>query len=228
MNDLSIEVTGGLLIVSALMLNLGWTLLPVKLGVFLEAADFAKIRPRFQSWIWLFRIHLFGFVMTVMALIALASLQSASWARIVLWPGVGVCGAGLIVISLAAAFYYHFGAWGSIDMADKTPDQVQEFVESLQVTTEYVTCLMRFGRVFFGFGQVVLAIGLWLAGGLPLWIAIATGVLGLAAIVLTMALPDDLEYYAPVFHLNTVWLFVMGWVVLRGGVELAAQVAAVL
>lgn len=216
MTDFSVEVTGGLLIASALMLNLGWTLLPVKLGVFLKAEDFSKIRPRFHTWIWLFRIHLFGFVMTFMALVALASLLSGSWARILLWPAVGVCGAGLIVLALAGAFYYHFGAWGSLDMAEKSADQVNEFVESLQVTTEYVTCLMRFGRVFFGFGQIVLAIGLWFHGGLPLGIVIATGILGLAAIVLTMALPDDLEYYAPVFHLNTVWIAVVGWVVLRG------------
>ncbi len=223
MTDLSVEVTGGLLIASALMLNLGWTLLPVKLGVFLKVEDFSNVHSRLRTWIWLFRIHLFGFVMTFMALIALASLLSNTWARIVLWPAVGVCGAGLIISALAAAFYYHFGAWGAIDMAGKSSDQIQEFVESLQVTTEYVTCLMRFGRVFFGFGQIVLGIGLWLGGGLPPWIAITAAALGLAAITLTMARPDDLEYYAPVFHLNTVWLLATGWVILGSGRELAAQ-----
>jgi hypothetical protein len=75
---------------------------------------------------------------------------------------------------------------------------------------------MRFGRVFFGFGQIVLATGLWLGGGLPSWIAISAVILGLAAIVVTMALPDDLEHYAPVFHLNTLWLLAIGWVVWGG------------
>ena len=226
MTDLSVEVTGGLLIASALMLNLGWTLLPVKLGAFLKVEDFSNVHSRLLTWILLFRIHLFGFVVTAMALIALASLLSKSWTRILLWPAVGVCGAGLIVMALAAAFYYHFGAWGAVDMAGKSRDQIQAFVDSLQVTTEYVTCLMRFGRVFFGFGQIVLAIGLWLGGGLPPWIAIAAAVLGFAAIAVTMARPDNLEYYAPVFHLNTVWLLATGWVVLRTGGELAAQLPA--
>ncbi len=223
MTDLSVQVTGGLLIASALMLNLGWSLLPVKLGVFLEPEDFSNIHRRLRTWIWLFRIHLFGFVVAFMALIALASLLSNTWARIILWPAVGVCGTGLMVTALAAAFYYHFGAWGAIDMADKSADQIKEFVESLQVTTEYVTCLMRFGRVFFGFGQIVLAIGLWVDGGLPPWLAVIAAALGLAAIVLTMALPDDLESYAPVFHLNTVWLLTIGWVVLRSSGDLVTQ-----
>lgn len=221
MSDLSVEVTGGLLIAAAVMLNLGWSLLPVKLGVFLEPEVFGRIGRCFRRWIWLFRIHLFGFVMSSMGLVALVALASHDWTRILLWPAVAVCVAGLIVMALAAAFYYHFGAWGSIDMAGKPAAEVEAFVDSLRVTTEYVTCLKRFGRVFFGFGQVVLAIGLWLGGGLPPWVVLATALLGLAAIVLTMARPDDLVSYAPIFHLNTVWLLAVGWVVLARGGELA-------
>ncbi|MCP4202853.1 MAG: hypothetical protein GY769_13095 [bacterium] len=58
---------------------------------------------------------------------------------------------------------------------------------------------------------------------MPPRIAITSAVVGLAAIAMTMALPDDLEYYAPVFHLNSLWLLAIGWVVLRSG-DLAGQI----
>ena len=58
--------------------------------------------------------------------------------------------AGLLVSALGGAFYYHHGAWGSIELAGKPPEAAQAFVDALRVDTEYVTCLVRFGRVFGG------------------------------------------------------------------------------
>ena len=94
-------------------------------------------------------------------------------------------------------------------MQGKSDDAKASFVDSLQVTTEYVTCLVRFGRVFFGLGQLVLAFGFW-ALGAPIWVSVATGLLGVAAMALTMGLPDELDYYHPVFHLNALWFLVAG------------------
>ena len=215
MDLLAKQVTGWLFIAGALMLWLGWVLLPVRLGTFFDARDFSRILARFRLWIWLFRLHLFGYVVAAMALIALATLLAASGARIIVWPAVAVAGAGLIVSALAAAFYYHFGAWGALDMKGKPPEAVQEFVASLKVSTEYVTCLVRFGRVFFGFGQLALAAGLLLGGATPAWVAISAAVLGIAAMAITMGLPDNLEYYHPVFHLTALWLLGTGVAILN-------------
>src|SRR5215210_2370743 len=126
-----------------------------------------------------------------MALVALATSVAASEARVLVRPGVAVAAAGAVTGALAAAFYYHFGAWGALDLADKPADTVRAFVGSLRVGTEYVTCLVRFGRVFFGLGQVVLAVGLLHGGVLPPWLIAGAGVLGVAAMVVTMAFPDD-------------------------------------
>jgi hypothetical protein len=90
-------------------------------------------------------------------------------------------------------------------------------VASLAVPTEYVTCLVRFGRVFSGLGLAVLGIALvqWpvLAGGR--WLGSAALGLGVAAMALTMALPDALDLYLPLFHLLCLWLAAVGAMALR-------------
>jgi hypothetical protein len=215
MTHFATQVTGWLFISAAIMLWVGWVLLPVHLGPFFAATDFLRLYRSLRRWIWLYRMHLFGYVVTMMAFVALGTLLADTLARIVVWPAVAVAGAGLIVAALAAAFYYHFGAWGALDMQGKPPEALQHFVESLHVSTEYVTCLVRFGRVFFGLGQVALAIGFLLGGLMPLWLTVSAAVLGLAGMALTMAFPDNLEFYKPVFHLTALWLAAVGVVVLR-------------
>ncbi len=69
---------------------LGWMIMPVHIGVYFEPGDFAAIHEHFHLWIWMYRVHLFGYVVAGMAVVALA---------------------GLIVGALGATFYYHHGAW---------------------------------------------------------------------------------------------------------------------
>ncbi len=47
-------------------------------------------------------------------------------------------------------------------------------------------------------------------------------VMGVAGMVITMGLPDDLDFYMPVFYLNTLWLIAMGIVTLRSGIRMEA------
>ena len=211
MNNFEIQVTGGLFLAAAFMLWVGWTLLPAKIGAYFVPQDFAAVGTRRRLWIWLYRLHLFGYIVATMAFIALATLVAGSVGRIIVWPAVGVLGAGLILLAIASAFYYHFGAWGSNDMEGKDDATIRGFVDSLRVSTEYVTCLTRFGRVFLGVGQVVLMVGLLLPDAMwPMWLVGAGGILGLIGMGLTMGLPDDLSLYRPVFHMNALWLVAMG------------------
>mgnify|MGYP004293029043 CR=1 FL=1 len=215
MNQFEAQVTGGLLIVSALMLWLGWVLLPAKIGAYFEAGDFAAVNEKRRLWIWLYRLYLFGYVVGLMAVFALATLVSDEPGRIVVWPAVGVLSAGFLMTALAYAFYYHFGAWGALDMDGQSGATIADFIGSLRVSTEYVTCLVRFGRVFIGVGQLALVIGLSLSAGVwPIWLLGAGGLLGLAGMGLTMGLPDNLALYQPVFHLNALWLAALGAVTL--------------
>ncbi|HEX5387309.1 MAG TPA: hypothetical protein VFW66_11445 [Gemmatimonadales bacterium] len=216
MNGLASQVSGWFFVAAAALTWLGWFLLPAKPGAFFAADDFTRIRTRYSAWIWLYRFHIFGYVITLMAAAALA-VRIDGAARALAWPGLAVLAAGALVSALGAAFYYHMGAWGAMDVGKQTGNAASAFLPPLQVATHYATCLVRFGRVFFGLGQVVLAAGLIVDGTLPLWIAVAAAVLGLAAMGVTMLLPDELERYRPIFHLNAAWMAALGIVLLLAG-----------
>jgi hypothetical protein len=224
-DDFAARFTGGAFVAAALMLWLGWFLLPVRPGTFFAPEVFGQIHSHFHFWIWMYRIHLFGMIVTVIALFALAARIAGSPARVLVWPGAAVASAGMIVSALAAAFYYHHGAWGALALAGKTPPDAQAFVESLRVDTEYVTCLVRFGRVFGGLGLVVLAWGILRYRFLPAWSGGLGGLVGLSAMAVTMGLPDQLSYYLPIFHVLALWMLATGIVIFRspnvGGEERA-------
>lgn len=217
MTAFGLKVCGSLFVAAAAMLWLGWTLLRVRpLGFFLPR-QFAEIRADYRRWIWLYRVHIFGYLVTIMGAAALAAAVVAPEARVLMWPGLAVLATGSLVGALGAAFYYHMGAWGALDLAGRGEDEIARFIAGLKVLTHYATCLVRFGRVFFGLGQVVLAAGLLHGGILPGWVAFTGGLLGFAAIGVTMAKPDELERYRPIFHLNAAWMLILGLVMLRAG-----------
>jgi hypothetical protein len=224
--DFASRFTGGALITVALMLWLGWLLLPVHIGTFFDPRVFGRIHEHFHVWIWRYRIHLFGMIVTVIALVALAALVVDSPSRVLVWPGAAVASSGMIVGALAAAFYYHHGAWGALALAGKTLQVAQEFADALRVDTEYVTCLVRFGRVFGGLGLVVLAWGVLRFRLLPVWSGLVAGIIGLSTMALTMGLPDHLSYYQPIFHANVLWMLATGFVLFRGDVDTSHAPAA--
>lgn len=211
-------VTGTFLVAGALMYWLGWILLPHKVSHFFKADDFVAVGPRVTLWLWIYRVHLFGHLVIVMAMAALATLFTADPRGSLVWPAAFVLGAGMVVGCLAKAWYYHYAVWGGLEVqgrpADEGVAEARRLAERLDLTTHYVTCLTRFGRVFFGLGQVVLAAGLWGGAVLPDWWALAAAILGVAAMALTMLLPDHLHLFRPVFHLNTLWLVAGGAVLL--------------
>jgi hypothetical protein len=204
---------------AAMLLWGGWLLLPVRIGTYFQPDDFGRVAERFHFWIWMYRLHLFGMVISAIALVALASLVTESAAKVLVWPGAAIATAGLIVGAVGAAFYYHHGAWGALELRGKSAEDAARFVEALRVDTEYVTCLVRFGRVFSGLGLVLVGSGLIKGRMLPGWLGWWAVVLGLAGMGVTMLLPDRMELYMPVFHAGAVWLAAMGVTVLRSGIN---------
>lgn len=218
--DFESRFAGGAFIAAALMLAFGWILLPVHIGTYFAPDVFPQIQGHFHFWIWMYRIYLFGLITSVIAFFAVAALVANSPSRVLVWPGAAVASAGMIVSALAAAFYYHHGAWGTLKLAGASPEAAQAFVNDLRVDTEYVTCLVRFGRVFGGLGLVVFAWGILRYGILPRWNGVLAGFIGLTAMALTMGLPDQLSYYMPVFYALVFWQFAMGIVIWRSGINL--------
>lgn len=216
--DFATDVTGWFFLAGALMLWAGRVLLPCRVGMFFRSDDFHAIGTRLQLWLWLYRIHLFGVVVSALALVALAAvLANQPAVRILVWPGVAVAVAGLIVGGVGSAFYYHFGVWGALE-TKKAPDAAKDLVESLCLPTHYITCLVRFGRVFCGLGLTVLAAGLLRGEVLPWWVGGGAAGLGVAAMALTMAWPDNWTLYTPVFHLQALWLAATGAYLLLYGI----------
>ncbi len=215
-NDFASRFTGGAFVAAALMLWFGWFLLPERIDTFFAPEVFGGIREHFHFWIWMYRIHLFGLIVAVIAFFAFSALVADSPARVLIAPGAAVASAGMLVSALAAAFYYHHGAWGSLELAGKSPAAAQAFVDALRVDTEYITCLVRFGRVFGGLGLVVLAWGILRFALLPAWCGRIAGLIGLSAMALTMALPDHLSYYLPIFHALVLWMLATGWLIMKG------------
>lgn len=216
-SDFATRFTAYAFLAAAVMLWGGWAALPAHIGTFFRPDDFAAVNEHWWWWVWAFRFHLFGMVVTAMALVSLASLAVHSEARVMIWPGVVIASAGMIVGAVGAAFYYHHGAWGAREMDGKSAQELTAFVEALRVDTEYITCLVRFGRVFSGLGLLFVGWGLNRWRLLPAWVGwLAVGV-GLASMAVTMLLPDRMSLYLPIFHVKAVWLALTGATILRRG-----------
>jgi hypothetical protein len=201
----AVRVVGGAFLAAALMLWGGWALLHRRIGMFFVPDDFARVGARLHAWLWLYRVHLFGMVTSALAVMALAALLADRPARLLVWPGAAVAVAGFIVGAAGSAFYYHFGVWGAMETKGKPQPAASELVAALRLPTHYVTCLVRFGRVFSGLGLLVLAVGLLLWPVLPLWLGWFAAAVGLAVMAVTMLFPDNWTLYTPIFHLQAMW-----------------------
>src|SRR5262245_22989475 len=126
LRDFTTDVTGWLFLAGAVMLWGGGVLLPRRVGMFFCGDDFPAIGARLQLWLWLYRVHLVGVVVSALALVALAALLANQPAvRVLVWPGTAVAVAGLIVGAIGSAFYYHFGVWGALETR-KTPHAAKD------------------------------------------------------------------------------------------------------
>jgi hypothetical protein len=216
--DFETRFTGWAFVVAALMLELGWYLSPHHVGEYLVASDFTEIGKNLWTWIWMYRIHIFGWVIMVISMFALASITLKKPYRVIIAPGAGMVAIGSITLAIASAFYYNFGAWGVGETMGKPAVEIQEFMDNILYTNQYVTCFVRFGRVFSGVGLVLLGIGLVKSKTVQAWLGWFTSLLGLAAMAIIMGIPDNYEIYKPLFHVKVIWLALMGLVILRRGI----------
>ncbi|MFT6867951.1 MAG: hypothetical protein ACJA08_002798 [Cyclobacteriaceae bacterium] len=218
--DFETSFTGWSFIVAALLLWGGWALSSHHIGEYIVASDFVAIGEDVWYWIWMFRFHIFGWVTMAVAMFSFVSMTARKPFRVVIVPGAGMIIVGTFTLAIAAAFYYNFGAWGVGQTAGKSPAEIQEFVDSILFTNQYVTCFVRFGRIFSGVGLVLLGYALMKWKMVPLWLGGFTALLGLVAMGIILAIPDNFEIYKPMFHAKVVWLMMMGITLLWRGVNL--------
>ena len=222
--DFETNFTGWAFIVAALLLWFGWALSPHHIGEYIVASDFEAIGENLWTWIWMYRIHIFGWVTMGIALFALVSVTARKPYRVLILPGAGMLIIGTFTLAIANAYFYNFGAWGVGQTAGKSAVEIQAFVNDILYTNQYVTCFIRFGRVFSGVGLVLLGYGLIKWHIVSKWLGWFTLLLGLAAMAVVMGIPDNYEIYKPLFHVKVIWLVAMGVVVLVKGVHLPKSV----
>ena len=217
--DIETKFTAYFFIASALMLWIGWFLSPHNIGEYIVSSDFESIGENIWFWIWMFRIHIFGWVTMAIAIFALVSITAQKPNRAILVPGAGMTIVGTFTIAIAMAFYYNFGAWGVGETSGKSPEEIALFMESILYTNQYVTCFVRFGRIFSGVGLVLLGYGFVKWKILPSWLSWFTVLLGLVAMLVILFIPEYYEHYKPLFHVKAAWLMIMGIVIITRGIN---------
>lgn len=217
---LETKFTGWSFITAAILLWGGWFLSPHHIGEYVQDSDFSRIGEDLWYWIWMYRIHIFGWVTMGIAMFSLISMSMNGPYRVLLLPGAGMVIVGTFTLAIAAAFYYNFGAWGIGMTAGKSAAEIQQFMDSILPTNQYVTCFVRFGRIFSGVGLVLLGLGFVKWKIINLWMGWFTALLGLAAMGVILAIPDNFEIYKPLFHVKALWLAMMGITILIKGMFL--------
>lgn len=221
--DFETKFTGWAFIIAAIFLLLGQELSPHRVAEFFVPSDFNAIGENLWYWIWMYRIHLFGWVIMAIALFSFATMTNKKPYRIVLMPGIGITIAGIFVMALGAAFYYTYGAWGSGKIADMNPAELSVFMNDLTITNQYFTCLVRFGRIFPGAGLALIGVGLFTWRIVPKWIGGFTFILGMVAMCTILFISDNFEAYKPIFYVKVAWLIIMGATLLKNGINLPEE-----
>ncbi|WP_411895966.1 hypothetical protein [Winogradskyella sp. A2] len=212
--------TGWAFILAALLLWFGWALSPHHIGEYIVASDFEAIGESVWTWIWIYRIHIFGWVTMGISLFALVAATARKPYRVVILPGAGMVIIGTFTLAIANAYFYNFGAWGVGETAGKTAMEIEAFVNDILYTNQYVTCFIRFGRVFSGVGLVLLGFAFIKWNMVSKLLGWFTALLGLAAMAVIMGIPDNFEIYKPLFQVKVLWLVAMGVVILKNGINL--------
>lgn len=212
--------TGWSFIVAAALLWGGWMLLSHHLGEYIKAEDFSKIGERMWYWIWVYRIHIFGWAVMAMALFSLVSISEKHAYHVLIVPGAGMTIVGTITLALGTAFYYGFGSQGVGATAGKSPEEIEAYMNSISSMNYYATCLFRFGKLFSGLGLVVIGFAFARWKMVSAWLSWYTILLGVAAMSIILFIPENFDIYKPVFHLKSLWLVAIGVYLVRKGIHI--------
>jgi hypothetical protein len=146
--DYETSFTSWAFILAAVLLWFGRLLSPHHIGEYIVASDFIEVGKSVWYWIWMYRIHIFGWVTMGISMFSLISLTGGKPYRVVILPGIVMIIVGTFTLAIANAFFYNFGAWGVGKTAGMSVSEITVFMDSVLSTNQYVTCFLRFGRIF--------------------------------------------------------------------------------
>lgn len=223
--DFETKFTGWALIIAAVFLMAGQELSPHKIGEYFVSTDYKSIGENVWFWIWMQRIYIFGWVIMGLGMIGFATITFEKPSRILTMPGAGIVIIGTFVTALAAAFYYTYGAWAVGKTENMSAAELQVFTNDIVNINHYVTCLVRFGRIFSGVGFVLIGVGIFEFKIMDSWIGIYTAIMGFVTVCLILFIHDNFEVYKPMFFVKVLWLLIVGATILRKGINLPEKVS---
>lgn len=210
----NLRFTSILLLMGAVMVNLGFLVRPVQLQDSFDLPAFIQAHENQTIWIWSFRFLVFGLFMEVMGLAALKSLFRQSEADTVISTGILVSTFALMVTALAEGYYMHMGAWAGWKVSTLEPSLQTPFLQTLEVTREWVVCLTRMGYMFFCMGLVGVGWGLIRTSFFPKWLGIYALTLGIIGIMVMLVFDSRTDLYVPVRWGISIFFFLTGWLLL--------------
>lgn len=206
--------TGYVLLLGGLFVVIGMAMRPlvVEQNFQFQVSDLLKVAEQRTLWIMSYQVMVFGLFLRLMGLVALGTTHADKDARAVLYPGIAVCGAAILVNALSAGYYMHIGFWGADELKAASESARNGFVTKIQPTGEYMMCLERMGKMFFCLGLLVTGIGLFLGRVLPRWIGISGAIIGMAGMMALFVLPLNRLVFIPFDALIALWFVVLGLV----------------
>lgn len=184
-------------------------------------ADFDTLNAHHGIWILSYQVMVFGLFVRLAGLVALGSLHSHTLARSVVWPGIAITLAAIVVNGISAGYYMHMGAWGAQQWPAASEAAKAAFLDDIRPGSELMICLERMGKMFFCLGLTLVGVGLALGRVVPRWLGIVAAAIGMAGMMALMALPLSHTVFLPFDIAIAVWLMVLGGLVSRGVEQVA-------
>jgi hypothetical protein len=210
--------TGIALLLGGIMPIIGMAIRPllVEQNFNFQPADFTAVGAQHGIWILSYQVMVFGLFVRLAGLVALGSLHSHTLARTVVWPGVAIALAAVVLNGISAGYYMHMGSWGAQQWPAASDAAKAAFLDNLRPGSELMICLERMAKMFFCLGLTVLGVGLALGRVVPRWLGIAGAAIGMAGMMALMAMPLSHTVFLPFDIAIAVWLVVLGGLTSRG------------
>lgn len=218
-SKLSLKFCGIFLILGVLLLNGGVLIRPVSLPDSFEVSSFELAHTNESLFIWSFRFSVFGMFILIMGLVALRSLLKKSKVEGIISAGILVCCFALLVAALSEAYYMHMGAWGGWKLTTLDDALKNQFIESMEVTREWVFCFTRMSYMFLCLGLLVLGFGLVKDARFPKLMGIFGILLGFGSIVIMLVFDSNTEIFKPIGWLCSLFFMVSGYLVLSNKID---------
>ncbi|MBI4756813.1 MAG: hypothetical protein HY778_15630 [Betaproteobacteria bacterium] len=210
--------TGIALILGGVLPIVGMAIRPllVEQNFNFQPTDFETINAHHAIWIVSYQVMVFGLFVRLAGLVALGSLHAHTLARTVVWPGVAIAMAAIVVNGISAGYYMHMGFWGADQLKAATDATKGAFLDSIRPGSELMICLERMAKMFFSLGLTVLGVGLALGKVVPRWLGVAGAAIGMTGMMALFAMPFSHTVFIPFDIAILAWLVVLGALVTRG------------